>query len=95
LPDEIEWLPAQTVRYRPYLSPVEDARDPDIDYSVLQKVYAAERTQRRFPPWPCASAVRQRTTGSLVAPRQGLSGGVPVSRIRRGHVPGCSIRWAK
>ena len=44
--------------YRPSSWPVGDAVDADVDYSVLQKVYAAECGHRPDKAPPCASTAR-------------------------------------
>jgi len=54
--------------HKPYIQAVESAFGDEVDYAMLQKMYAAPsrspETHRRYSPSPCVGAKRQRMIGN-------------------------------
>lgn len=54
--------------HKPYVQAVESAFGDDVDYAMLQKIYAAPsrspETHRRYSPSPCVGAKRQAIIGN-------------------------------
>ena len=49
--------------HRPYLEAVESAFNLDVDYAMLQKIYGADDTEKRYSPARCKGAVPHVVTG--------------------------------
>ena len=49
--------------HRPYLEAVESAFNLDVDYAMLQKIYGADDTEKRYSPAKCKGAVPHVVTG--------------------------------